>query len=193
MKRLSSEKKRQLGMVAVGTLIALAGVWYGLIRPQQTSLENTRREIENLQRQLAEARKVLQRAPEISDALEQAATELEHCEEQMASGDYYAHLINQIRQFRADYPVDIPQFSTISGPAPVDLLPRFPYQQVSLTIAGTAYYHDLGRFLADFESRYPYWQFRNLELEPAPATDPGRAPEQVAFRLTVVALVRSGS
>jgi len=193
MKRLPKEKQRQLVLVALGTFLVLAGVWFGLVRPQQAALEQVGRQIDDLRHQIADARKVLNRAPAIQEALDQAAAELDRCEQQMAAGDYYAHLINEIRQFRSQYPVEIPQFSTINGPGPVDLLPGFPYRQVSMTIAGTAHYHDLGRFLADFENRYPYWQFRNLEIEPAPASGTDGANEQLAFRVTVVALVRSGS
>ena len=37
----------------------------------------------------------------------------------------------------------------------VNLLPNFPYKQATLTVAGTAHFHDLGRFLADFENQIP--------------------------------------
>lgn len=193
MKRLTREKRQQLLLVALATLGALTGVWFGLMRPQQLGLERVAGEILQAQRQLDEARKLLARAPEILEALDTASTALEQREEQMAAGDYYAFVINRIRQFRLDYDVDIPQFGTITGPTPVDLLPRFPYQQVSLTIAGTGYYHEIGRFVADFENRFPYWQIRNLELEAPASGSSDPTGERLSFRMTLVALVRPGA
>ncbi len=193
MKRLTREKKQQLLLVALATLAALTGVWFGLVRPQRVGLERVAREILQAQRQLDEARKLLARAPQILEELDSASTVLEQREEQMAAGDYYAFVINRIRQFRLDYDVDIPQFGTIIGPAPVDLLPRFPYQQVSLTIAGSGFYHEIGRFIADFENRFPYCQIRNVELETPGGVSSDPTGERLSFRMTLVTLVRPGS
>lgn len=190
--RLSREKQRQLLLVVLGTAAMLAGVWFGLARPQRMTLAKVQAEIEKTRQQIAEAKRVLGRANHVMEELDAAAAALEECEKQMVSGDYYAQMISRIRQFRIDYAVDIPQFSTAQGPVPVDLLPRFPYPQVSMTIAGSGYYHDIGRFLADFENRHPYWQLRNLELEPAGSTDREGAGERLSFRVTVVCLVRPG-
>ena len=190
MKPLSREKKQRLLLVMLGTAAALAGVWFGLVRPQRLALEEVARKIEQSERQLSEARKLLSHAPQVQKELEQVAAILEQHEEQMASGDYYAFLINRIRQFRLGYQLDIPQFSTISGPAAVDVLPGFPYQQVSLTIAGTGHYHEIGRFIADFENQFPYCQIRNVELETAGSGPGETSEERLAFRMTVVTLVR---
>ncbi len=68
----------------------------------------------------------------------------------------------------------------------VDLLSKFPYKQLKVTVNGTAYYHDLGKFIADFENTYPHARITNLTLEPAGNT--GDNSEKLAFRMDIVAL-----
>jgi len=54
----------------------------------------------------------------------------------------------------------------------VTLLPGFPYNQATVSMAGSAYFWDLGKFLAEFENRFPYARIQNLSWNPptAPAT-----------------------
>jgi len=58
-------------------------------------------------------------------------------------------------------------------------------------LRGTAYYHDFGRFVADFENAFPYMRIQNIELDPASASaaSPQQEPEKLSFRLEIVALV----
>jgi hypothetical protein len=76
-------------------------------------------------------------------------------------------------------------------PTEVGALPRFPYKAALFNVRGTAYFHDLGKFLADFENSFPYIRVQNLELEPAAsssATSTGDA-EKLAFRMEIVTLI----
>ena len=68
----------------------------------------------------------------------------------------------------------------------VDLLPHFPYKQLKVTVGGTAYYHDLGKFIADFENAFPHMRFANLTLEPVGGT--GDNSEKLTFRMDIIAL-----
>jgi hypothetical protein len=60
-----------------------------------------------------------------------------------------------------------------------------------LTIGGTSYYHDLGKFIADFENQFPLFRVLNLEMEPAPSVA-GAEKEKLSFKMDVVALVKPG-
>ena len=42
------------------------------------------------------------------------------------------------------------QLTSPRDPGEVDIMPKFPYQQLKVTVTGTAYYHDLGEFIAEF-------------------------------------------
>jgi hypothetical protein len=72
----------------------------------------------------------------------------------------------------------------------MDLLPSFPFKQVKFTITGTSYYHDLGKFIADFENTFPHIRVVNLQLQPAQAAG---GDEKISFKMDVIALVKSTS
>jgi len=72
----------------------------------------------------------------------------------------------------------------------MDLLPSFPFKQVKFTITGKAYYHDLGKFIADFENTFPHIRVVNLQLQPDQANG---SDEKLSFKMEVIALVKSPS
>ena len=69
----------------------------------------------------------------------------------------------------------------------MDLIPNFPYKQVRVSLNGTAYYQDLGKFVADFENNFPHIRLVNLMIEPVGQT------EQLNFHVDMVALVKPNS
>ena len=87
---------------------------------------------------------------------------LTQAESDMASGDPASWIYNTIRNFKAQYKVDIAVNGQLAM-GDVDLLPKFPYKQLKVTVGGTAYYHDLGKFIADFENTYPHARIANLD------------------------------
>jgi len=189
MKRLSKEKKQQLLLVVIGTLGVMVGIWFGLISWQKDRItklssqrDATRIELDGMTDTITRSARIAASAKTELDLLGQA-------EAQMASGDIYAWVINTVRGFKAQHPrVDIPQYSTILV-GETTLLPSFPYKQATLTVAGEAYYHDLGQFIADFENQFQYIRVQNLEIEPSSAVEGGYT-EKLAFRMDVVALVK---
>ena len=107
----------------------------------------------------------------------------------MAAGDLYSWLINTLREFKAPYKVDIPQFSQIDGPEAMPMLAGFPYKQATLTISGTALFYDFGTFLADLENQFPYLRVVNLTLEPSPG-QVGNDREKLTFRMEIATLIK---
>lgn len=189
MNKFSKEKKSQLLMVFVLTAAAVAGLWFGLINVQQRSLQNLAGRKDTLTRKLDQMKQVIKTAPKIEADLEEASAKLTKLEADMATGDLYSWAINKVREFKAGYKVEIPQFSQIDGPKDVNILPGFPYKQAGLVIAGTAQFYDFGRFVADFENRFPYSRLLNLNLEPASGANPNDA-EKLNFKIEIVTLVK---
>jgi hypothetical protein len=74
----------------------------------------------------------------------------------------------------------------------VTLLPKFPYKQVVMTIIGTAYYHDLGKFIADYENEFPTSRIMNLDLSPA-SVQSADEKEKLAFKFDIVSLVKGST
>ena len=128
---------------------------------------------------------------QLETELAKASRTLGDLEDDMASGDLYSWMVNTIRQFNLSYRVDIPQFSTIVE-ADTSLLPGFPYKQVTMRIGGTGYFHDLGKFIADFENRFPYVRVQNLDMEPTSGSVTNEG-EKLSFRMDIVTLVKPGA
>ncbi len=188
--KLSKEKLNRLILVGLVTLIAVVGLYFGLISYQNQYLaalaQKKAASNEKLQQMLAAAK----RADVIRLELEQARKALTEAETDIAAGDLYAWVINTLRQFKGPYKVEIPQYSQLSLPVDVNLLPSFPYKQATLTIAGTAHFHDLGLFLADLENRFPHFRLLNLTLDVTPPSLTV-APESLSFKLDIVTLVKT--
>jgi hypothetical protein len=189
-RKLPKEKRNHLILVVLFTLIAAAGLYFGLIRRQYESLGRLAQDKAAADKQLRVVLDAIRRADTIKAELEEAKITLAAAESDVASGDLYIWVINSLRSFKAPYKVEIPQFSQLGPAVDVNLLPNFPYKQATLTVAGTAHYHDLGRFLADFENQFPHVRLVNLSLD---ANAPGMmvAPETVSFKMDIVTLVKA--
>jgi hypothetical protein len=193
MKAFTKEKRDQLILTALLTVAILAGSWYGLISLQKKSLNRIARQIVDQKSKVTNAEKLIRSAPELLAQLEKNREKLRGIEQGMASGDMYSWVFLTMNKFRANHRnVEIPQFSREVSVEP-GILPRFPYKAVLFNVRGTAYYHDLGKFLADFENTFPYLRVQNLELDPAGGTnaknDGNTASEKLAFKMEIVALV----
>lgn len=192
MTKLSKEKRTQLIGVGAATVAVLAGVWFGLVAKQQATLQSLSEKQAEAGRKYQQVRTTIGNAARIQAELEARALQLAEFEKGMASGDLYSWAINTIREFKSNHRVDIPQFSQITGPEKSSLFPVFPYQQATITIAGTAFYYDLGNFVSALENEYPLFRLANLVVEPA-AAGAAAEPEKLAFKLDVITLVKPNS
>lgn len=190
MNSLSKEKRTQLVLVAGLTVGLVLALYFGLIRMQQQSLEHLGESKRAAQQKLEQVKQTIENAELIESQLGEAGRRLAKIESTMASGDLFAWTINTLRQFKLGYKVEIPQFSQIDGPKEMNMLAGFPYKQANMTISGTAFYTDLGKFISDFENQFPYLRVLNLSLEPIPAQGSAER-ERLAFRMEIAALVKS--
>jgi len=188
--KLPKEKRNQLILVAIATLIAIAGLYVGLIGRQNKSLARMAQEKAAAAKKVQVVRDTLRRADQIEAELDEAKTALAEAESDIASGDLYAWVINWLRQYKANYKVELPQFSQLGSPVDVNILSRFPYKQTTLTVAGTAHFHDLGRFLADMENQFPHIRLLNLSLD-VNASSMSVEPETLSFKMDIVTLAKS--
>ena len=188
-RKLPKEKRNHLVLVALAALIAVAGLYFGLIRRQNESLAHLALKKDAAAKKLQVVLDAVRRADRIKADLDDARNALAGAETDVASGDLYAWVINWLRGFKTPYKVEIPQFSQLSAPADVNLLPNFPYKQTTLTVAGTAHFHDLGRFLADLENQFPHVRLLNLSLD-ANAPSVTVEPETLSFKIDIVALAK---
>jgi Tfp pilus assembly protein PilO len=189
-KKLPRDKRNQLIAVVVGTLVILAGLYFGLIEHQKQNLVHLKQKkvaVEARHRQVLDA---IKHTHQIEADLAAAKKALADSEADIASGDLYSWVINTLRDFKGKYKVNVPQFNPIGATTEVNLLPSFPYKQATLSVAGTAHFHDFGRFLADLENQFPHIRVLNLSLElnQSPVAE---EQETVYFKLDVVTLVKT--
>jgi hypothetical protein len=192
MNKLSKEKKLHLILVALGTVGAIAGLWFGLLSLQKNKIRQISSKINDTQQQIEKVQKVVIKGSKIEAALNDSKAKLDAIETTMPAGDLYSWMVSTLRQFNAPaYRVDLPQIS-VPSIGEVRMFPNFPYHQATASVGGTAYYYEFGKFLADFENRFPYIRVQNVNLEPAPGANPDER-EKLAFHMEIVALVRTNS
>ena len=189
MNKLSKEKRNQLILAVAAIVLVLAGIYFTLIRYQQGSLVTVAAQKAKVEKQMSEIRDNIKNSKQIEAELRVVSDQLAQQEEDMPSGDLYASMVDSLRKFKLGHKVEIPQFNSPGTAVDVTLLPKFPYKQVVMTIIGTAYYHDLGKFVADYENEFPTSRILNLDISPA-SVQSADEKEKLAFKLDLVSLVK---
>lgn len=173
-------------MVGVGTLIVAAALYFMLISPQFTYIRDKKAKAVDKADEVEKATRLKSMLSQNQADLDKEQKRLGAVEDTFASGDLYSWIILTVNKFKNPYKVEIPQFSReekiVAG-----VLPDFPYDAVRYTVRGSGYYHDIGRFIADFENQFPYMRIQNLEVEPGEYV-PGGDREKLAFHMEIVAL-----
>jgi hypothetical protein len=160
-------------------------------------LEKHTRDSVQAREKVTNAKRRIEKEKQIQAELDLAGQGLKTIEDEMASGDLYSWLIVTLNKFRIPYTntVEIPNFSRETV-AEVLLLPSFPYKAATFTIRGTAYYHDLGSFVADFENTFLHIRLLNLEMEPLGLPNSGAVraspdeEEKLSFKMEIVTLIK---
>lgn len=183
MKWLPKEKRNPFILVVVITVAILALICFGMLRSQRNMISQIAANRQATDKQLQGMEKAIKGAESATNELAASVVALAHAEEDMASGDLYSWTYNTLRTFKQPYKVEIPEIGhPVDGE--VDLIPAFPYRQMRFTISGTGYYHEIGKFVSDFENTFPHIRVTNLTLDPA------TEGEKLTFRMDITALIK---
>jgi Tfp pilus assembly protein PilO len=183
----NKQKRNQLFMALAITVLAVGGMYFGLIRPQYQELAGIRKSTADTQTHLQSIEAEIKREETATNQLSDVTDTLLSEEGDMATGDIYAWTVDTMRHFKANYKVDVPEIGQPSM-GDVDMIPHFPYKQLRFSLRGTGYYHDIGRFIADLENKFPHMRVVNIEMNPV-----GGDSEKLSFSMDVIALVNSSS
>lgn len=198
IKLLSPEKKQHLIVVCIGTALVLALIYWFPIRSAQDDLMKVQTSITEAEKKYAEAAKLVKSAEAEGEKLTRREEQLAAVEATMVTGDANLWIRLTYEKFRSQalYKVEIPNFPP-PGMGDMVMFPDFPYKAAAYRVNGQAHYHDLGRFLADFENQFPYLRVLNLSLGPegpggtaVVMATPGDDQERLAFTFEAVALVK---
>ena len=191
MSRLPKDKRDKIVMVAVGTVIMVVVLFFVIIRPLRANSGGISQLVDDSHAAVEQGRRTLADTNKVATALQGVVSRLNAAEGAMASGDLYIWMIQTMSQFKLAHQVEIPQISR-EIPCEVGVFPQFPYKAATFVMQGTAYFHDLGKFLASLENNFPYMRVQNLELEPTgnPRAGKGEDNERLGFKMEIVTLVK---
>ena len=195
MARLSKDKRDRLILVIIGTIAACAGLWFGVIKSRQGQLVESKVRLAAAVDKLEKARARVKQAGKVEADMESVTVKLKAVEDTMATAaDLYSWAYLLLERARAGHDVNI---IDVTRPAKGDvgMLAQFPYDAAIFSVRGTAYYHQFGKFLADFENRFPHFRVQNLSLtgsEAAGSDASGGHPgdERLQFKIDIVALIK---
>jgi Tfp pilus assembly protein PilO len=191
MNKLSKEKQQQLIAVAAAAVVVIGLLYFFVIRAQSKSRAAKMSEIGTFEKNVSDAEALKKRSPAILADLEASKKKLDEEEKNMASGDLYSWVILKVNDFiksRA-HKVEIPIFGREER-THIGIYGDFPYDAVKYSLKGTGYYHDLGKFLADFENAFPYARIQNLDLMPESGAGSGSENEKLAFKFELVVTLK---
>lgn len=191
MSKIPKDKRDKIILIAMGTVVVCVALWLLVINTQRAALTRIIGEVAKSREQVEGGQRTVKNQAEVKAEFEQASLALRHREAAMAApSDMYLWHIEMLNKFRSDYRVEIPQFGR-EQMTDVGSLPKFPYKAAVFTVRGSAHFHDIGKFLSDFENAHPYIRVQNIDLDPAVA-DSGDAAsrERLNFKLDMLTLVR---
>ncbi|MBI4659199.1 MAG: hypothetical protein HY735_10180 [Verrucomicrobia bacterium] len=172
MNKLSREKRNQLMAVAAATLALCGVLWYLVVRPKNAELQKTDEAVADAQNKIEKAQRLVKRRSAIDADLAQLHEQIAQVEAEMLPVEQltgkkwiYDKLLNFIKD---RYDVTL---MNLSNDALIGkqflLLPKFdPYSTAAYTVELRAFFHEFGKFIADFENRFPYLRIQNLKVWP---------------------------
>jgi hypothetical protein len=188
MSKLSKEKQQKLLIVGSVTAVVVGVLWFVLISPLRGRLASLGKQKDDAREQVEKGKRTIALTPLVTNELAAVQGQLKTAEDKMAAGDLYDWMIQTMNRFKAAHAVQIPQISR-ETPGEVGMFPHYPYRAATFAIRGTAYYHDLGKYLAELENAFPYAQVLNLQLSSA-AGPQSADDEHLQFSLDFQTLVK---
>ncbi len=183
LQRLSPEKKRNFFGLAAALPLLLSIAYSHLVVPQCAAAEKLSHDKDKAYQAIHKISTGVCNRANIQEEKQQIEQRLHDAEIQMAQGDFYTWMIRLVQASIKDRNIEITEYGTIRGPEQCDLLPNFPYQQISMSIAGNAYYNEIGHFLADFENGHKTGRIGNVTL------DTTSGSEKLHFQIELIMLV----
>ena len=189
MNKLSKEKRDQLILVAMGTLVIIIGLWFGVISTQKEALVLTVKRKTEAVDKLTKGQLYVKNASLVQSNLMVATARLIGLEDRMATGDLFSWIILTLDEFKKTHPINFVDFQR-EKLQKFELMPDFSYPNAALFhVRVEAFYHDFGKFLADFENRFPHMLVQNLDVSLPSAPDPS-SPEKLSFEMDIIALIK---
>jgi hypothetical protein len=193
MNNLPKAKRDQLILVGIATVSIIAALLLFVGENQRAELKRTEMKTENIRAKLSQADKLSRTEPEIQERLQKLSKELGEREVTLApERDTYAWFLQSITQFISMHRGAGVTPSGISQPeiGEATLIPKFSYKTATFHVKANGFFHDVGRFIADLESQFPYVRVQNVEMQHGMSGGPASDPEKLYSTFDIVMLMQ---
>lgn len=194
MNNLPKAKRDQLILVTVAALMAISGLFFFVVDAQRAELKRNQARTETVRAKLLQADNLSRMEPDIQARLEKLTKDLGAREVLLAPNrDTYAWLLQTLTQFLSVHRGAGVTPSGISQPEVTDskVIPKFAYKSATFHIKSNGYFLDVGRFIADLETEFPYMSVQNIELSRGTgAPQPGADVEKLNVSFDLVMLMQ---
>lgn len=191
--KLTKEKRDHLILTGIGTVAVISGLWFGFISGQKSKIVGLDTQISETETKLGKAKTAVSYHESVLKEVEELKARLQKKEETFVSStDIYASTVQAVNQVRQKHPAVVIKDHTRPVEEKFNLLPDFPYRAAVFTVMGEAFYHDFGRFLADFENQLPHMRLQRLKLTPGTASLTP-IPEKLTFEMEVITVINKPS
>ena len=189
MSNWSSQTKRRVVLLAVGTVALLAGIWFLVIVKLQNELKDKADKIQSVKRQIEVTQTGVRLAEKYNNELDRNGLVLTDYETQMAQGDLYLWITKSLRPLQSQFDVTVTDV-TFPRVGELNVPPKVPYKAASYTVNGTARFHEFGSFLAELENSSPFIRVKTVILDAsASSVSSTNQSDRLGFKLEFSTLV----
>lgn len=192
MNNLPKAKRDQLILVAIATLAVMGALYFFVVDTQRTELKRTQLRTESVRGKLTLADKLSRTEADIQARLQKVSKDLGAREVGLAPDhDTYAWLLQNLAQFLSVHRGAGVTPAGISQPEVGEskLIPKFAYKTATFHVKANGYFHDVGRFISDMETEFPYVCVQNIEMSRGTGA-PSADAEKLAVSFDMVMLVK---
>lgn len=174
MNKLSKDKRDKLLLICIMSIGIVAVLYYLVIVDQRDELDLLAGKIAQMQSKRDSSAKTAKRQLDFQENLDSQKKILIAKQAEMPrAGEGILWFNTLMEERRVQYNLDIQEIKQPEQPVDPGVLPKFDFRGVSFMVTMTGAYADFGRFLADFENRYPYMRIQLQNITPVARSIPG--------------------
>lgn len=168
MSKLSKEKRDKLILVCLLFIGALGVLYTFVLGAQRDKLSTYENQLASVRDKLSKAERLMKSGPIVESNLAENSKKLELMQKDMAPQGAYYWFLKLLEEFRTREGLDQNFLADLRQPEATDpgLLPKFPYRALTTGVRTSGKFHDIGRFIADFENAFPYMRVEQIRLQP---------------------------
>ncbi len=172
MTKINKTQRDQLIAVALGTAAVIACLWYLVVLAQNKQLAAADASCAKMKAKLKDAAAEVSKADKIGLDLTNNLEDLRRREVDFApEHEPFSWMMEKMRNFQLPsnelHRYKSVSIADIKPPEITDkggVIAGFPYKWAKFHITGEGYYHDFGKFIADFENAFPYFRIQDLDI-----------------------------